>query len=165
MITQYHVDMPETEGFARKRKVRAANQGSVTRMVGQVYESLESGEALNVPRLRQQKSLLSGELAVLLKLDDANSSEMVATDELDNEIEQADVIKEKIRLCIMDTDQALEHASNHTVIDIAATGGDSSCTTPSTNDSDSTCTHPGGAPHTSPSTKAGDDSSYFAPFY
>ena len=101
------MDMPETEGLARKRKVRAVHRGSVTRIVGQVYESLESGEALNLPRLRQQKSQLSGKLDVLSKLDD-ELIKMVAEDELDAEVEQADVIKEKIGLCIMDIDQALE---------------------------------------------------------
>ena len=100
--------MPETEGLTRKRKVRAARRGSVTRIISQVYESLESGEALNLPRLRQQKLQLSGKLDVLLKLDD-ELIEMVAEDELDVEVEQADVIKEKIGLYIMDINQALEH--------------------------------------------------------
>ena len=54
-ITQHQVDMTETEELAWKWKVRAAHCGSLTRIIGQVYESLESGEA---PRLRQQKSLL-----------------------------------------------------------------------------------------------------------
>ena len=99
--------MPETEGLTRKRKVRAAHRGSVTRIISQVYESLESGEALNLPRLRQQKLQLSGKLDVLSKLDD-ELIEMVAEDELDVEVEQADVIKEKIGLCFMDIDQALE---------------------------------------------------------
>ena len=83
--------MPETEGLARKRKVRAAHRGSVTRIVGQVYEGLESGETLNLPRLRQQRSQLSGKLDVLSKLDD-ELIEMVAEDELGTEVEQADII-------------------------------------------------------------------------
>ena len=145
--------MPEIEGFAQKRKVRVAHRGSVTRIVGQVYESLESGEALNLSRLRQQKSLLSGKLDVLLKLDD-ELIEMVAED---NEVERADIIKEKIGLCIMDIDQALERASSpHTVTDSAASGHDSSRTTPSTEDTDLTRTHSGGESHTPP-TETGDD--------
>lgn len=35
---------------------------------------------------------------------------MVAKDELDSEVEQADIIKEKIGLSIMDIDQVLEHS-------------------------------------------------------
>ena len=97
------MDLPETGGLDRKQKVRAAHRGSVTRIVGQVYESLESGDALSVPRLRQQKSLLSGKLDILSKLGD-ELIEMVTEDELDHEVEQADIIKERIGLCIMDID-------------------------------------------------------------
>ena len=147
--------MPETEGLARKRKVRAAHHGSVTRIVSQVYENLKSGEALNLPRLRQQKSPLSGKLDVLSKLDD-ELIEMVAEDELDNEVEQADIIK-KIGLCIMDIDQALECASSHKVTDCTSAGGDSSHTTPSTKIFSSTRTHSEGTTPTSPSTETGDD--------
>ena len=156
--------MPETEGLARKRKVRAAHRGSVTRIVSQVYESLESGEALNLPRLRQQKSQLSGKLDVLSKLDD-ELIEMVAEDELDAEVEQADVIKEKIGLCIMDIDQALERASSHKVTDTASDdrSGDSSHTTPSTKDPASTHTRSEGTPPTPPSTETADDPSSLPP--
>ena len=67
---------------------------SVTRIVYQVYKSLESGGALSVPRLRQQKSLLPWKLDVLSKLDE-ELIEIGAEDELDHEVEQADVIKER----------------------------------------------------------------------
>ena len=142
--------MPETEGLTRKRKVRAAHRGSVTRIISQVYESLESGEALNLPRLRQQKLQLSGKLDVLSKLDD-ELIEMVAEDELDVEVEQADVIKEKIGLCIMDIDQALERPKT------ADTSRADGRTTPPTEDSTSTHTRSGGTPPTPPSTE-GDGS-------
>ena len=42
----------------------------MTRIIGQIHETLESGEALNLPRLRQQKSLLFGKLDALTYLDD-----------------------------------------------------------------------------------------------
>ena len=110
--------------------------------------------------------------------------EMVAEDELDNEVEQADVINklddgekrhsgklatllgyfmcsrftnlEKTGLCIMDIDQALERTSSHVVTDPAATGGESSCMTPSTEDSDSIHTDLGGAPSTTLTKMDGD---------
>ena len=50
--------------------------------------------------------LLSGKLDILSKLDD-ELIEMVTEDELDHEVEQADIIKERIGLCIMDIDEAL----------------------------------------------------------
>ena len=81
---------------------------------------------------------------------------MVAEEELDHEVEQADIIKERIGLCIMDIDQALEHASSHMVTDPATTGGDSSHTTPLTEDSDSIHMH-SGAPPTPTSTKTSGD--------
>ena len=90
---KYLIDRTAPRGHVRnwrtrtkKRKVRAAHRGSVTRIVGQVYESLESGDALSVPRLRQQKSLLSGKLDVLSKLDD-ELTKMVAEDELEHKVE------------------------------------------------------------------------------
>ena len=82
---------------------------------------------------------------------------MVAEDELEHEVEQADVIKEKIGLRIMDNDEALQRTSSHVVTDPATTGDDSSRTTPSTKDSDSTHTHPGGVPSTPLSTEMGVD--------
>ena len=100
LIAQHHEDMPETRRLDRKRKVRVAHRGSMTRIIGQASESLESGDTLSVPRLRQQKSLLSEKLYVLSKLDD-ELIEMVAEEELDHEVEQADIIKERIGLCIM----------------------------------------------------------------
>ena len=113
---QHHMDMPETGRLKQKQKVRAAHRGSVTRIVGQVNESRDT---LSVPK--QQKSLLSGKLDVLSKLDD-ELIKMVAEDELDHEVEQADIIKETVGLCIMDIDETLERTSSHMVTDPATTG-------------------------------------------
>ena len=74
-----HWNLIDPRGHARNWRTRSktegwsGHRGSVTRIVVQVYESLGSGDALaqslSVPRLRQQKSLLSGKLDVLSKLD------------------------------------------------------------------------------------------------
>lgn len=146
--------MSEAEGLTRKRKVRAAHRGSATRIIGQVYENLESRDGINVPKLRQQKLLLSGKLDVLSKLDD-ELIEMVAEDELDSEVEQADIIKEKIGLCIMDIDRALEHAGSHKVTDTVTIGGIES--SHETEDSDASHMHSGGVPLTPPATETGGD--------
>ena len=106
--------------------------------------------------------MLSGKLDVLSKLDN-ELIEMVAEDELEHEVEQADVIKEKIGLRIMDIDEALKRTSSHVVTDPATTGDDSSRTTPSTKDSDSTHTHPGRVPSTPLSTEMGVDSPTLPP--
>lgn len=99
--------MPETEGLARKRKVRAAHRGSVTRIIGQVAENLESPDGPNLSRLRQHKISLSEKMEVLSKLDN-ELIEIVEEEELDNEVEQADMIRERMRLCIMDIDRTLQ---------------------------------------------------------
>ena len=57
----------------------------------------------------------------------------------------------------MDIDEALKRTSSHVVTDPATTGDDSSRTTPSTKDSESTHTHPGGVPFTPLSTEMGVD--------
>ena len=88
--------------------------------ISQVYEGLESGDARSVPSLRQQKLLLSGKLDLLLRLDD-ELIEMVVKNELDHEVEQADVIKGNIGLCTIDIDQALECTSSQVLTDLAVT--------------------------------------------
>ena len=140
--------MPETEGLAWKQKIRAAHRGSVTRIIGQVYENLESRDGPNLPRLKQYKVLLSGKLEVLSKLDD-ELIELVGVEDLDSEVEQADVIREKIRLCILDIDQAIERADS-----IGATPrGSSSVVTPPAGGGP----HPPGSPTdtTPPATEEG----------
>ena len=99
--------MPATDGLDRKRKVRAAHRGAVTRIMGQVRDNLDSPDGPNLRRLRQQKSTLSGKLDVLSKLDD-ELLDMVNEDDLEGEVEQADVIRERIGMCIMDIDDALD---------------------------------------------------------
>ena len=95
-----------SEILLRKKKVRAGHRGSVTRILTQVYELLDSTEELNSMRLRQWKQPLSGKLDVLSKLD-KELIELVP-EELDNEVDQADKIREKIQLAIIDIDQALK---------------------------------------------------------
>ncbi len=87
-------------------KVRGAHRGSVTRIIAQVDDTLESTD---LSRLRQYKMSLSEKLEVLSKLDD-ELIEMVDEEELDNEVEQADIIRERIGLCVMSIDKALEYA-------------------------------------------------------
>ena len=94
------------EALPRMKKMRSAHRGSVTRILTQIYESLESTEQPNLARLRQQKQSLSGKLETLSKLDD-ELTELVDEDELDNEISQADQYREKIQMAIIDIDQAL----------------------------------------------------------
>ena len=40
------------KALARKRRVRAAHRGSVTRIIGQVYENIELRDGPNLPKLK-----------------------------------------------------------------------------------------------------------------
>lgn len=63
---QHHVVMTEHEGLARKRKVRVAHRGSVTRIIGQSYEQLESEGPLTYRDSLDILSKFDGELIVKL---------------------------------------------------------------------------------------------------
>ena len=86
--------MSDAEGLSWKKRVRVAHRGSVTRIVDQVYEVLRAEDGLSVPKLKQQKLTLSGKLDVLSKLDD-ELIELIHEEEMDEEVEQADKVREK----------------------------------------------------------------------
>ena len=98
------------EALTRKRKVRAAHRASVTRMITQSKEMLDSGEELSAAKLKQKRQALEQKLELLLKLD-AEIVEIIDEDVLDEEIEQADIVREKIELAIVDLDSALDAAA------------------------------------------------------
>ena len=96
------------EATARKKRLRAAHRGSATRLLSQVDTAIASPD---LPRLRQlQRSLISKQ-DVLSKLDD-EMIELVREDELDQEVENADVIQEKISLAVINIDKALDAIMN-----------------------------------------------------
>ena len=95
------------EALTRKRKVRAAHRASVTHMITQSKEMLDSGEELSAAKLKQKRQALEQKLELLLKLD-AEIVEIIDEDVLDEEIEQADIIREKTEL---DLDSALYAAA------------------------------------------------------
>ena len=99
--------MTETGGLSRKKKVRAAHQASVTRMIDQVREMLSSGEGLNAAKLKQKKQALQAKTELLNKLDE-EIVEMVPEDGLDEEVEQADSVRKRIELAIIDLNSALD---------------------------------------------------------
>ena len=99
--------MTETGGLSRKKKVRAAHRASVTRTIDQVQEMLSSGESLNEAKLKQKKQALQSKTELLNKLDE-EIAEIVPEDGLDEEVEQADAVRERIKLAIIDLNGALD---------------------------------------------------------
>ena len=89
--------------LARKKRVRAAHHGSVTRIISQVEEAIASTDAC---RLKQLIQSLSDKSSILSKLDD-ELIELVEEEELETEVEQADLIGEQISLAVISIEDTL----------------------------------------------------------
>ena len=76
----------------------------------QVSDNIASHEGPSLLKLRQHKMTLAEKLEVLLRLD-GEIIEVVEEDGLDEEVEQADVFRERIGLCILDIDCTLTQAN------------------------------------------------------
>ena len=85
------------EALRKKKRVRGAHRSSVTRLIGQVDEAIDSKD---VRRMRQLKQSLTDKSNVLAKLDD-ELIELVGEEELETEVEQADLIREKICFAVV----------------------------------------------------------------
>ena len=61
-----------TEGLSRKKKVRGGHRSSTTRIISQIYETMESTDEVEVvvTKLRQCKLALQEKLEIIKQLDD-----------------------------------------------------------------------------------------------
>jgi hypothetical protein len=84
----------------------------------QAMEAMDSGPDLNVAELLKFKLTLQEKLTTLAQVDN-DILEIVAVDELDDEIEQSDVFKEKIQLVLINIETAIGPAA----AEPAAAGG------------------------------------------
>ena len=114
-----------SEALARKKKVRAGHRSSATRMINQLETDRTSDEGLTLIRLQQCKLMLQEKLQTLNTLDQEILT-LVEDSALEEEIEQADVFKERLQHSIISTDRliTLEHTAP-----MAATDGPSPRTT------------------------------------
>ena len=78
----------------RTKWIRAAHWGAVTRLINQMGEALLAADVGRLKRLRQSLKKKIDDNDVLLKLDEELLLS-VGEDELDYEIEQADVVRER----------------------------------------------------------------------
>ena len=83
--------------------LRAAHRRTVTRLVNQLDEALHSTD---VGRLKNLKQTLSKKMTILSALDEGILAE-VEEDQVEAEIEQADLIREEAELAIIGIDEAL----------------------------------------------------------
>ena len=92
----------EDRATARTKKVnvRRAHRASVTRLIAQIDGATSYGDML---KLRQLKQSLTNKLNVLAGLDD----EVLEETELEGEVEQADLVREKIDFAIFSINDAL----------------------------------------------------------
>ena len=84
----------------------------MTGLIGQIKDNLEDENSPNVPKLRQEKSLLS--LEILSKIDE-EIFKLTPEDDIEQEIDLADQTKEKVCLAINDIDHALDQAGQQVI--------------------------------------------------
>ena len=100
--------MSEQErALARKKHVRGGHRASVTRMLAQVNEMLESPE-LDVSKLKQFRSGLVEKQRILRALDAELLEAAITEEDIGEEIQQSDLYSERIELAIIRTDGVLQ---------------------------------------------------------
>ena len=88
---------------ARRVRVRGAHRGAVTRLVSQ---SDEARGSTDVGRLKQLKQSLRSKMEILSVLDE-QILELVEDDQVESEVEQADLVREKSELAIISIEETL----------------------------------------------------------
>ena len=96
------------EALTRKKKVRGGHRSSANRTISQIYETIESTEnpESTLTKLKQCKMALEEKLEVVKRCDE-EILELTREDDVENEIEQADVFKEKVQRAVIDVTNAI----------------------------------------------------------
>lgn len=95
------------EGLARKKRIRGGHRASATRVMTQATGAMAAPDAdPGMAELMKLKLTLEEKFATLTRLDE-EILDLVEEDEVDGEIEQADVLKESIRLVLVNLDSAV----------------------------------------------------------
>lgn len=98
-----------TEDLTRKKRVRAGHKASITKMITRVEEMLASGDPLDPLKLNQLRMSLKEKLQEVKAMDGEILS-LVEDKDVDEEIAQADLCKEKIYSKLVLIEKALEPA-------------------------------------------------------
>ena len=98
------------EELARKRWQRARHRSSVKRIISSVIDVLGGGDISQVReheiKLKQQRDSLQQKLNTL-RQPDAEILDLVAEEEIEGEIERADLLEENVQLAIANIENAL----------------------------------------------------------
>jgi len=95
-----------SESLNRRKKVRGGHRTSAKRTIAALYEVIENPDAI-ITKLEQCKITLTEKLDTLRRLDE-EILEQVEDDDVDDEIEQADVCHERIQAAIIDATTAID---------------------------------------------------------
>ena len=95
------------EELARKKRVRGGHKSSATRMITRVEEMLAAGGNLDLSKLNQLGMSIKEKLEEI-KVLDCDVLALVGDTELDDEIAQADLYKERIYSILISIEKATE---------------------------------------------------------
>ena len=114
------------EELARKKRVRGGHKSSATRMITRVEDMLAAGGSLDLSKLNQLGMSIKEKLEEI-KVLDSDVLALVGDTELDDEIAQADLYKERIYSTLISIEKATELAPPSTA---TATSASSTATVP-----------------------------------
>lgn len=97
------------EGLSRKKKICGGHRSSATRMINEIYETIEStvDRESAVTKLSQCKIMLTEKLETIKRYNN-EILEMVGDDEVEDELDQADTFNEGVHRAIIDVVSAIE---------------------------------------------------------
>ena len=103
------------EELSRKRRTRAGHRSTATRIITSAIKVLATRDlseiAKHVIKLNQQKASLQEKRTILRQLD-MEILALVDEEEIETEIERADLVEENIQLAIANIDHALSSNAN-----------------------------------------------------
>jgi len=105
------------EAFTRKKKVRTGHRSSATRIMNQLEADYDTKDGPTLDRLQQCKLMLKEKLEILNTLNQEILT-LVEDSALENEIQHADVFKERLQHSIITIEQLI---TSKTVMPIAVT--------------------------------------------
>lgn len=90
--------------LTRKIRKRAGHRATATRLINELDNVIVAADRSRLTQLRQS---LRDKIGILSSLDEEISS-MIAVEHIEAEVEQADLVKEKIELAVINVETALD---------------------------------------------------------
>ena len=106
--------MSTEEALARHKKIRGGHRSSATRLMRQIEEANVTADIM-LDKLLQWKVSINEKLTKIRTLDDEILA-FIDSDAIDDEIEQADVLSERLQLMICRVEQLILKVSSVSVL-------------------------------------------------